>query len=386
MPIAESELTLFHNANVRIGYDNRVVCECKPPAPECGSYHEYMTLLHRYLEEVSEALSSPVNHSYSPVSTISKGYDSPAASVLARSIGAEKALTIANSRNGVFGDDSGEAIADILGLETVSESRTAYQASGLDAEKLFYFTGIPEDIYLYPMREHLRSTLLFSGVKGDTMWDRNVTRPVGTWSWDPGGATLQELRLRMNFVQLPPAFFGWRHHRQLIKVNRSPELAPWTLWNDYDRPIPRRIVEEAGVPREMFGLSKKAVSVCIGIDKDQYIGEKDYYISPEFAKLLDHHYAEIRNRRLTTEMALANSIHSLIRLSHRVLYKAKKDAHAGINSEMEASSFGSFKSNVLALIESCTDFRRKYAAPFSRLSFAAQVANRLLASDYRDLD
>jgi hypothetical protein len=33
-------------------------------------------------------------------------------------------------------------------------------------------------------------------------------------------------------------------------------MDPWRLRNAYDRPIPRRIAEEAGVPREIFGQSK----------------------------------------------------------------------------------------------------------------------------------
>ena len=39
----------------------------------------------------------------------------------------------------------------------------------------------------------------------------------------------------------------------------SPEMAPWRLGNGYDRPIPRRILESAGVPRALFGARKKAV-------------------------------------------------------------------------------------------------------------------------------
>src|SRR2546427_8786426 len=35
--------------------------------------------------------------------------------------------------------------------------------------------------------------------------------------------------------------------------------APWRLGSDYDRPIPRRILEEAGIPRRLFGNRKKAV-------------------------------------------------------------------------------------------------------------------------------
>jgi hypothetical protein len=34
-------------------------------------------------------------------------------------------------------------------------------------------------------------------------------------------------------------------------------MEPWTLHNGYDRPIPRRLVEEADVPRDAFGVIKR---------------------------------------------------------------------------------------------------------------------------------
>ena len=35
----------------------------------------------------------------------------------------------------------------------------------------------------------------------------------------------------------------------------------WRLNNDYDRPIPRRLAEEAGLPRDSFGQKKMATTV-----------------------------------------------------------------------------------------------------------------------------
>ena len=35
-------------------------------------------------------------------------------------------------------------------------------------------------------------------------------------------------------------------------------MNPWRLDTDYDRPIPRRLAEQAGLPREMFGQVKMA--------------------------------------------------------------------------------------------------------------------------------
>jgi hypothetical protein len=48
------------------------------------------------------------------------------------------------------------------------------------------------------------------------------------------------------------------HAARLIALARAPELAPWSLGGDYDRPIPRRIAETAGVPRDIFGILKLA--------------------------------------------------------------------------------------------------------------------------------
>jgi hypothetical protein len=38
-------------------------------------------------------------------------------------------------------------------------------------------------------------------------------------------------------------------------------MAPWRLGNDYDRPLARRMVEEAGVGRERFGMRKMNTAI-----------------------------------------------------------------------------------------------------------------------------
>jgi len=38
----------------------------------------------------------------------------------------------------------------------------------------------------------------------------------------------------------------------------SEEMQPWSIGGDYDKPFPRRIAEEMGVPRELFGQRKMA--------------------------------------------------------------------------------------------------------------------------------
>ena len=73
---------------------------------------------------------------------------------------------------------------------------------------------------------------------------------------DVAGHGLAELRLVVGFIQLPVPFIGARRKADIVKITESVEMDPWRLRNDYDRPIARRIAEEGGVPRHLFGQSK----------------------------------------------------------------------------------------------------------------------------------
>jgi hypothetical protein len=60
---------------------------------------------------------------------------------------------------------------------------------------------------------------------------------------------------------------------------RGSELAPWDVKGGYSRPICRRIVEERGVPRDMFGVEKKATAQFI-LRADNFLTgsmRRDYY-------------------------------------------------------------------------------------------------------------
>jgi hypothetical protein len=252
--------------------------------------------------------------------------------------------------------------------------------AGWPAERLFYVFGLPEDIYMYPFAADLRRTLLVSGVKGDTLWDRNVENADGTWSWDPGGTTLQEFRLRVGFVHLPLAFYGWKHHSDLIKISRSPDLSPWSLGTNYDRPIARRLVEESGVPRELFGMRKKAVSVTIGIDKGSYLGSEALLISSEMRSRLTKHAGSASNMGVKANLAFSTALH----VGTRTLHRYWLDGHVGVAPAAKRSS--SMAHRMLIWADRAWPVRRRYMAPFSELNFSTQVANASLMEDYLPFD
>jgi hypothetical protein len=61
---------------------------------------------------------------------------------------------------------------------------------------------------------------------------------------------------------------GVRQASEINKIGKSPEMAPWDVPGKYSRPVCRRILEEAGIFRNIFGISKKAASVLFDARSD----------------------------------------------------------------------------------------------------------------------
>ena len=60
---------------------------------------------------------------------------------------------------------------------------------------------------------------------------------------------------------------GTRQIEDVNAISCSSEMAPWDVPGRYSRPICRRIIEEADVPRGAFATQKKAGSVLL---RDQH--------------------------------------------------------------------------------------------------------------------
>ncbi|HVK81602.1 MAG TPA: hypothetical protein VM915_13430 [Verrucomicrobiae bacterium] len=385
VPVDGGRLRIFHNVNLSIASDNSVSWAFKPKSPEFKDYAEYRTLLDAHIRDIAAAASHPINKNYAPVSMVSTGYDSPAVTALSKLAGTTTTLTITDARHG--GSDSGAPIAEALGLNVETGTRAGYLAHGIEAERVFYVGAMANDIVFYPWLKRLNATLLFSGYKGDMMWDRNFLRGLGPWSWDTDGATMQEMRVRAGFVHFPAAFYGWQHADRVLEISRSAEMAPWTLGTDYDRPIARRIAEEAGVPRGAFGQKKKMVTSAVGVDKATYVGIDDLGLSQTFRDLLRQHRRTHGGLVLELNFWFNNSVHRLMRTAHglahalrRAITKAPTAGAAPAAPQPNAKP--SLKQRLFFELEMQFPWRRKYMSPFTDLNFAAQVANELAGADY----
>jgi hypothetical protein len=204
------------------------------------------------------------------VVTVSSGYDGAAIAVLAAELGVRRAATITESkpvRETPSLDDSGEDVARQLGLDVTTYERLAYMRRDDLPEAEFLATGFTaEEVVMSGMEPDLRGRMLVSAFFGDGMWWLIRPPRPRLWRSDQSGSSLGEWRLRAGFIHVPLTCLAAEHYRSAQDISRSVEMRPWVLGRRYDKPIPRRIVEEAGIPRGTFGEVKRAASATIHLD------------------------------------------------------------------------------------------------------------------------
>jgi len=256
----------FVNAFVEIGEDGLPVERQQEQAADFDDYASYAGFLRR---AVGEALASYGGDKLAVY--VSRGYDSPACAALARDVGPATAICIDRTATGDA--DDGALIADALGIPSVMTRRKprptrvvgyGYGVEAIaadDYEDVFeFFCGVHiADECLRAPDEIVADRAVLTGWYGDVAWgiDGPVWRDLKRGHPSSGGIGLGEFRLRTGFMHLPVPGFAFNRSAVVRAIGESEAMRPWRLGTDYDRPIPRRIVEEAGVPRELFGVRKQ---------------------------------------------------------------------------------------------------------------------------------
>lgn len=200
------------------------------------------------------------NYPYSMLGTLSSGYDSCTATALAREVGCTDALCITKARGGA--DEGGQAVAAYLGVHPLLIERAAWFSGSRPEPAFIAGDAMGTDIPFKSSEPHLMGRVLLTGYHGDVIWAKEG-KIVNEYivRGDQSGLSLTEYRLHAGFVHCPIPFWGVRQIRDLRVLSTSPEMEPWDIPGDYSRPLCRRIVEEAGVPRDLFGQSKAATTV-----------------------------------------------------------------------------------------------------------------------------
>ena len=269
VPLGSGRAVYLHDCcNVVAASDLSVRrAEKRAPAP-FGSYVEYAEFLARTAERVAANAADPVRtRTYRPLAAVSRGYDSVAVAALASRANCRHALTFRRS-GPAHVEDSGAEIARHLLMEVKEFERMDYTSLPGLPEVEFYQNVRLAAKTLTLCAGDLTGSLFFNGQGGEDYWGRGdsvgmplLQEPSATTM---SGSNVTEFRLRAGFIFFPLACSGAIHAPALSRINRSSDLAPWSVGGDYDRPIPRRLAEERGVPREMFGQQKVGGGPQIG--------------------------------------------------------------------------------------------------------------------------
>lgn len=260
---------LFYHSNFLVRPDLEVERLPKRLPARFTTYDEYIAYNRESIGAIARnATAASRGVRYEPLGTISSGYDSPFCALLAKEVGCREAITFTAARP-IFGggDDSGREIADLIGMHITEFDRQGYLTLDNYPEAEFVASGTGgEEVVFAPLQDILPGKIFFTGYVGDGAWSRppgKITRYLRMTY--PGGTSMGEFRLRVGFIHLPVPVLGYIHRPELFQIANAPEMAPWSVGGDYDRPIPRRFVEEHGVPRHLFGKKKQAVTQHVDI-------------------------------------------------------------------------------------------------------------------------
>lgn len=265
IPTAQPQRVYLHDCcNLLVASDLTLTRLEKPLSPPPKTFADYVGFLSGTVNRVCRNAQHPQRrHVYRPLAMLSQGYDTTAVATLASRAGCREAITFrkSGSERGYI-DDSGATIGRYLGLSVTEYDREDFwQKRGL-VEAEFYLNPYPvTDRGMVILADRLGGALLLTGRHGENFWSTDSRRALPLLQ-EPtailmSGAIPAEFRLRVGYIHFAVPYAGALHAPQLYRITCSPEMRPWSIGGDYDRPIPRRIAEEAGVPREIFGQVKK---------------------------------------------------------------------------------------------------------------------------------
>jgi hypothetical protein len=266
IPTTGAPISAWFFDRLRLDLDGRLSVVAKPAEAPFADFADYRR---RLANGLASALANMPTASEMVV-TISSGYDGAAVAALAAEQGCRLALTVDEGKPVPGSADLADSGADIgrrLGMAVTTIGRLDYQGRDDRPEAEFLATGFTgEDVVLGGGEPMLHGRLLLTGFYGDGMWWRHRPPRPRLWRSDQSGSSLGEWRLRAGFVHLPLACVGAIHQPLVQRISGSAEMRPWFVGGRYDKPIPRRIVEEAGLPRGSFGVVKRAASATIHVD------------------------------------------------------------------------------------------------------------------------
>lgn len=233
----------------------------KIPVMSFADYKAF--LLHVTKSLLANGADAARSNPFGAISTLSTGYDSCAVSAVCAIAGVKDAVTLDVVTLGH--DDNGEKIARALNMnchvalsplgKVVPSLKARF--SGDEYLEFLATPGIGDNVAFCGMEPYIASKIVFSGLYGDGVWSKKGLGGGLPHSL-PYMKSRGEFRLRAGYCLAPTPAFGAYLPWALKRVSADKQMSNYSVGGDYDRPVPRALAEEAGVPREFFGERKAA--------------------------------------------------------------------------------------------------------------------------------
>lgn len=271
---------VFYNFQVnKYGHIKLQKLPAKKYFQDFASYKDF--IFSKTKDLLDNAIDKNRENKYEPITSISKGYDSPAAAVIGKNAGCKDAVTLDVNVWSI--DDCGLDIGKKLEMNIESFSHILDDViPSLHMElpdkvknivlEFIATVGCGDDITFYPFKSSFNQRTFLSGVYGDFVWEKETELTSGLPKRGVFGKSTNEFRLNSNYFHIPMASLGARFAGPIRKLSKSREMEPFSIGGNYDRPIPRRICEEAGLDRKDFGQEKCATSPFF-VDHRKYFKE-----------------------------------------------------------------------------------------------------------------
>ena len=289
-------IKIFYYRNIVINNDNVWNETVKPSVVPFADFNDYYSRLQDSMIQLQIKANHPKRkYKYGITSTVSRGYDAPCCAVIAKKIGAKTAVTFDST--GKYAQDSGVEIAKTLGFENIVERSADFYKNSNDFIEAYYLcTGeLGASISFSAFSQDFKNNIVFTGERGDSIWncsDQNRNNSLCFKTASLSHLGMSEKHLWDGSITVPMPLFGATAWESIYDISNSEEMAPWRLNNDYDRPIPRRICEQAGLKRTDFGISKHGAGFIYRYDTLKRI---KYRMSPYSAKSFEN-FVEVHRK------------------------------------------------------------------------------------------
>lgn len=294
-------INYFRGCNIKIDRLLNIEIENKDSGLYFSDFQSYYHIVKKILSNLFKNAEDAHRHiKYNSLSTISRGYDAVASSVLAHQLGCNKVMTFNSPKK--YSSDNGEEIAKRIGFTNIYLCDANKYFDNIDyVEAECISSGdVGSSIIFAAHKDLFRNSMIMMGVRGDSLWERCHTNVNNNQDFTAGNTlqqtdhTFVETCLDVNAMWIPIPMIGADRWSDLARISNSEEMKTYSVRPNYDRPIPRRIAEEYGIPRDWFGLEKSGAGISYHFDTFRRILKK---MSTHSAESLIHFKKQFNRSR-----------------------------------------------------------------------------------------